>query len=194
MLNQRAKERFQHKDAKTQSYTKNRCQMAENCNCPPEAGKASCELTLQTSPAASRPVSVCPANGQKGKPVQNQTLKAMLRISLRAVIETEYLFCSSSDCPVVYFSADGSQTFSVEQLREAVYQKEPGNPAVPVCYCFQHSLGSIKTASIEQRQTILTDIKQGISAGQCACDLRNPQGSCCLGNVSKAIKSFETSD
>jgi hypothetical protein len=30
---------------------------------------------------------------------------------------------------------------------------------------------------------IVDDIKAGIKAGQCACDLRNPQGTCCLGNV-----------
>jgi hypothetical protein len=76
------------------------------------------------------------------------------------------------------------QTFRVDELREEVYQKEPNNPEVPVCYCFQHTLGSIQAATIDQRQAILEDIKAGIKAEQCVCDLRNPQGACCLGNVS----------
>jgi hypothetical protein len=37
------------------------------------------------------------------------------------------------------------------------------------------------------------DINTGISAEQCACDLRNPQGSCCLGNVRGLIKRLEKS-
>ena len=37
--------------------------------------------------------------------------------------------------------------------------------------------------SPELRKAIIDDISTGINAGQCACDLRNPQGSCCLGNV-----------
>ena len=39
---------------------------------------------------------------------------------------------------------------------------------------------------------IVDDINTGINAGQCACDLRNPQGSCCLGNVRGLIKRIDT--
>jgi hypothetical protein len=35
------------------------------------------------------------------------------------------------------------------------------------------------------------DIDTGINTGQCACDLRNPQGSCCLGNVRGLIKRLQ---
>lgn len=27
-------------------------------------------------------------------------------------------------------------------------------------------------------------------AGHCACEVKNPQGSCCLGNVSKALNQI----
>ena len=40
---------------------------------------------------------------------------------------------------------------------------------------------------------MVDDIHAGINAGQCACDLRNPQGSCCLGNVRGLIKRLEKS-
>ncbi len=43
-----------------------------------------------------------------------------------------------------------------------------------------------------QRAAIVDDINAGIQAGQCACDLRNPQGSCCLGNVREAIKQLDS--
>ena len=159
-------------------------------------GKNVFELKVQAAapaPDSSKTSGICPVNGQKGKPVQRQSVKASLKTSLRAVRETEYFFCAAQECPVVYFTADGTQTFTVEELRETVFQKEPDNPNVLVCYCFQHTVGSLQAATPEQRQSILSDIKEGTNAGQCACDLRNPQGSCCLGNVSKLVKhlSFE---
>src|SRR5689334_5035189 len=76
------------------------------------------------------PQNRCPLSNNPGKVVQNQTLKALLSVSLRAVFETEYFFCADKDCLVVYFTADGTQTFKVTELREAVYQKAPDNPEV----------------------------------------------------------------
>jgi hypothetical protein len=115
----------------------------------------------------------------------------MLAVSLREVRDTDYLFCGAPDCAVVYYSADGAQTFSVDDVREPVYQKRPADDNVPVCYCFGHSVGEIRTASPERRTEILADINAGIRAGQCACDLRNPEGTCCLGNVLALVKSVK---
>lgn len=168
--------------------------MAQSFNRSAEnSGKNVFELKVQAGPATdkAKSIGICPVNGQKGKPVQDQSVKASLKTSLRAVREIEYFFCAAQECPVVYFAADGTQTFTVEELREAVYQKEPDNPNVLICYCFQHTVGSFQAATNEQRQAILSDIKQGTNAGQCACDLRNPQGSCCLGNVSKLVKHLD---
>jgi len=46
-------------------------------------------------------------------------------------------------------------------------------------------VGELLTGSPAERSLIIEDIQAGITAGQCACDLRNPQGTCCLGNVQK---------
>jgi hypothetical protein len=166
--------------------------MLNSCCSNPLAGAETCELP---APALQRPVrqaAFCDSCGEKGKPVQTQTVKAMLAMSLRAVEDGEYLFCRTPTCPVVYFSADGKQTFTVDQLRERVYQKEPQAEEVLVCYCFRHTVGEIRAASPEEHRFILEDINAGIQAGQCACDLRNPQGSCCLGNVRGLIKQYAT--
>jgi hypothetical protein len=112
-------------------------------------------------------------------------------VSLREVQDVEYLFCKTQNCPVVYFSPDGEQTFRVEQVRERVYQKEPESDDVFVCYCFRHTMGELRAASSESRMAIVDDINTGINASQCACDLRNPQGSCCLGNVRGLIKRID---
>lgn len=129
----------------------------------------------------------------KGKPVQGQTVKALLSVSLRAVQDVDYLFCRTWTCPVVYFTLNGEQTFSTAQVRERVYQKEPDSTDVFVCYCFRHTVGELRAASPEGRTALLDDINLGINAGQCACDLRNPQGSCCLGNVRGLLKDIDAS-
>lgn len=186
--------------------------MTVSCCCPPEAGNDVREQPAQNfRPDADvrrmehqnlsdiksderpylrspRATNACPVCSAKGKPVQGQTIKAHLSVSLRAVQDTEYLFCKTQTCPVVYFSPDGEQTLTLEQVRERVYQKEPDGEDVFACYCFRHTVGEIRAASPELRIAIVDDIHKGINTGQCACDLRNPQGSCCLGNVRELIK------
>ena len=146
------------------------------------------ELKIRESYDRSQSVGTCPGSGQKGRPVPHRTIKAFLNPSLRALRETDYFFCPDQECPVVYFTADGTQTFTVEDLHEPVYQKKPDDPHVLICYCFRYTVGSFQAATAEQRQAILLDIKQRTRADQCECDLRNPQGACCLGNVVKLIK------
>jgi hypothetical protein len=125
--------------------------------------------------------SICPTCQKAGKPVETLTLKALLAVSLTELRDVEYHFCPTSDCSTVYFSADGSKYFGEAQLRERVYQKHPDDPNVFVCYCFRHTIESIK----QEPKAVVAAVTQGIKAGLCACDIRNPQGTCCLGNVRK---------
>jgi hypothetical protein len=135
---------------------------------------------------------VCPLCREQGKSVEGQTVKATISVSLREVGEgADYYFCRTKSCPAVYFDDAGKRTFSVDQIRVTVYQKESHNPDVMICYCFRHTVGEIKKGSIGRRQEIIDDINTGIKSGQCACDLRNPQGSCCLGNIRSLIRTLE---
>ncbi|MEK6753140.1 MAG: hypothetical protein AABZ00_12850 [Chloroflexota bacterium] len=165
--------------------------MNELCCASPSVGSDVCELPSSTIQRVSRAAIACPVCGEKGKPVQGQTVKALLSVTLHQMKNVEYLFCRASTCHVVYFTPDGKQTFDTQQVRERVFQKEPDADDVFVCYCFSHTAGEVRAASSETRAAIEGDIRTGIQAGQCACDLRNPQGSCCLGNVGGLIKQFE---
>lgn len=129
----------------------------------------------------------CRACGAKGKTVPLETVKVMAVVSLRCLRSQPYRFCRTSHCPVVYFSIDGMHVLTIDQVRERVYQKEPNEKDVPVCYCFHYSVGDVQNATLAEQESIIADIRAGIAAGQCACELRNPQGSCCLGNVSRII-------
>lgn len=136
----------------------------------------------------------CPLTGTPGKKVDGATIKSMLSISLRRVQDVQYYFCRDSDCHVVYFSEDGQQFFYVKDIREPVYQKEPDNPDVPICYCFRHTPNDIRLQlEATGKADIIADIEAGIQAGQCACDWRNPQGDCCLGNVRQLVKHLSKS-
>ncbi|MEW6286273.1 MAG: hypothetical protein AB1509_08590 [Chloroflexota bacterium] len=126
----------------------------------------------------------CPTNGKAGRRVDTQIVKAMLNLPLNVLRNVEYRFCPDPNCPTVYYSADGSQTFTEADLRERVYQKHPQDADVFVCYCFRHTLGEI----LAEGQRVAAEINLGIKNGQCACDIRNPQGSCCLGNVNAIVK------
>lgn len=172
--------------------------MIQNCCLPVETGQQeageqidNCCAPLQASMGrtAVTPSNRCPTCGQKGKKVERLTLKAMLEVSLLAVRDVPYLFCRTAACPVVYFSADGTQSFTKAQIRVPVHQKEPNDESVLVCYCFYHSPATLRAEWLRTGASrAKADIAQGIKAGHCACEVRNPQGSCCLGNVQAILE------
>ena len=161
--------------------------MSESCDCSPSAGSDVCELRVL--PKTS--VVACPTNQKVGKRVNTQTVKAMLALPLTEIRSVPYWFCPDPACPTVYYGEDGLQTFSEKDLRERVYQKNPQDENVFVCYCFQHTPKSIRAEINTAGKSLVSEyITAGIQAEQCACDVRNPQGSCCLGNVRQIVKTF----
>lgn len=150
-------------------------------DCHPDNQDASC--CLPAAAAAPPQRATCPSCAAPGKVVPVTTVRALLCTSLRVVTNDAYHFCTTADCPVVYFSPEGGQQFTIDQLREPVFQKAPTDPTTLVCYCFQYTRGAVQQVDAPARAQIVADITAGVQASQCACDIRNPQGSCCLGNV-----------
>jgi hypothetical protein len=142
-----------------------------------------CPEPRDTSEGAIR----CPCTGTTGKAVDRQTLKALLtEVALQRLTMTEYRFCPDSGCDIVYFGADGG-TFSTADVRVGVWQKLPfGNR--PICYCFGESEASIREElEATGRSSAAERIREHIAAQRCACEVRNPRGACCLGDVMAAI-------
>lgn len=116
------------------------------------------------------------------------TLKhAVLPDFLKVVNKPGFLFCRTAYCAVVYFHPNG-ETIKRSDLRIRVGLKEALDP-VPVCYCF----GFTERMLLDEIQasghtTIPQRIAAEVEAKHCACEVRNPQGSCCLGNVKAAEK------
>lgn len=146
-----------------------------------------CTLPVENPGEVTR--TLCPGCGREGKPVDLLTVKTLLRHSLMVLQGTTYRFCETETCPIVYFAEDADQTFAEEDLRVRVFQKHPRDPEVLVCYCFLHTVGEIEArARHEGPQAVSREIGQGVREGKCACETRNPQGRCCLGNVRRVEK------
>jgi len=127
----------------------------------------------------------CLVGGHKNKQVQLITIKSLLVPSKLAEIDPSqtYYFCKDADCDVVYFSQ--SQQFMKQDLKVEVYQKEVADD-VPICYCFGWTAKLIEAST--NMNEISASITEHIQAGRCGCEVNNPQGSCCLGNINAEIK------
>ena len=143
------------------------------------------------SPGAEPGARACESCTERGSPVRLQTVKALLtEVALRRVQVTHYRFCANPACGTVYFGDAGDQ-FGIKDIRVPVWQKEP-NDARLLCYCFGETEPDIRRELLEHGRTeVVTRIREHIAAQRCACDLRNPRGACCLGDVMAAVKRIE---
>ncbi|GBE12013.1 hypothetical protein BMS3Abin13_00289 [bacterium BMS3Abin13] len=126
----------------------------------------------------------CLSCGREGKAVKTTTLHSLIKADRQdRIMDSKYLFCGSQGCEVVYFTKDGSHAFYKEDLSVRVGIKE-SSPPRPICYCFNHSVEEIfDEIQRTGKSTVIDDIKSRIKSDGCSCEVKNPQGSCCLGTV-----------
>lgn len=131
---------------------------------------------------------LCQQCGYEGRPVDRTTVQALLKPeALGEVNGSQYVFCETPNCPVVYYAADGTQ-LRKEQVRVRVGLKETEDP-VPLCYCFGVTERMIREEMLRTgRSTAATRIRAEVKAGTCRCEVKNPSGRCCLGQVRQAEK------
>jgi hypothetical protein len=134
--------------------------------------------------------SECPECGKAGRLVERITVKALLRpAALARLSAPAHRFCATPRCPVVYFGRE--EAFVCDDLIVTVFQKELEGTRT-FCYCFAVTEADIRRELLEtghssafERITVL------VNADRCACEVKNPQGRCCLGNVAEATKRIE---
>lgn len=130
---------------------------------------------------------VCLSCQGPSQPVTLRTLRLMLKPEFfDQVGESQYRFCASPACPVVYFSRECCFTSDALRIRVGLKEKDG---LIPLCYCFGFNEQDLQ-AEIQGKGH--TTIPQRISAltkeRMCACEECNPSGACCLGEVTKAVK------
>lgn len=142
-------------------------------------------------PALREAKGSCPASGTRGKPVELLTVKALLtEAALGRVSHTAHWFCPDPSCDVVYFDAEGA-SYVQREIRVAVWQKEPFGDRT-VCYCFGESEQRMRAEVLKTgRSEAIDRVRAHIAAGRCACEVRNPRGACCLGDVAAAVGRVE---
>lgn len=132
---------------------------------------------------------LCMVCGKRGLPVSRKTLEHLLRPESRVALrDVPYYFCQTPECRIVYFSNDPIHRFTKEDLTVRVGMKESEDP-IPICYCFNFTERDIlEEVKRNGKSRIFEEIAANVKAGLCACEIKNPSGRCCLGNVQRTIR------
>ncbi len=136
---------------------------------------------------------LCPSCHTKAKGVLAKTLEHLLIDKTKEKLTSleGFYFCKTPSCKVVYFK-DAIQ-LTQKDIMVVVGHKEGATPAT-VCYCFNWTKEKIQAQLDETgKSTALKEIKEKMKNPGCACEILNPSGGCCLGDVSKVIKELQSS-
>lgn len=147
-----------------------------------------CSLPVDTADVTP---GVCPKSATHGKRVPLITLKSLLlpRALEHLKPDMTYYFCPEATCEVTYIN-DGGDFFTLTDLKVPVYPKDDGDD-VPVCYCFGWTRRRLREDLARHGHSTSPErIKANVQCGVCGCEVNNPQGSCCLGNVQRTIREM----
>lgn len=134
------------------------------------------------------PQNACKQCGEIGRAVSRQTVAHHVKSEKLSTVGDEvYKFCSSQNCAIVYYAAS-DQVFTVSEVRELITAKTTGD-ARPLCYCFGFNEGFARREIARTGENSVTElVSRFVKEKLCACEIRNPSGACCLGEVNKAVR------
>lgn len=119
----------------------------------------------------------CPHCGSRIHEVSVRTIHHHIRQPwLWQAQASHYFHCGNVQCDLVYWGDDGSELLKT-RLREDASSNDL------VCYCFGVS-GADLRSNPEVRNYLVTQTRER----QCACEIRNPAGRCCLTTGAISIK------
>ena len=137
----------------------------------------------------------CPRCGAKGRNVKAITVKSHVNAATKQSLGLleGFRFCPTADCANAYYRPEDGVVVDKKNTRFPIFQKET-TPERLVCYCFQHSVQEIVAeVSSTGDSKVIQEIKENCKRGMDDCARNNPQGSCCLGNVSKVVRAAKGS-
>jgi len=129
----------------------------------------------------------CGDCGGVGRTVERRTVMHHVKSEKLFSVNNEGLqFCPTATCSVVYYSESG-KTFTVGDVRELVTSKTAGDER-PLCYCFGFTEGYVRSEiTLTGRSSVKELVNQFIKERLCACEIRNPSGVCCLGEINRTV-------
>jgi len=130
---------------------------------------------------------VCPGCGLPAFPVSRQTMLHQLQFpDNQRIGDEDYLFCSSRDCHVGYFSS--SESIAKNRMRAF----QPGQQPM-LCHCFDISESAYLAALADgTAQDVKAFVIQKTKEKLCACESRNPSGRCCLADFKRMEKARDS--
>lgn len=132
-------------------------------------------------------VRACPGCGNEGRTVDPATVAALTHV--RVAPNQRFRLCRSLECEVVYHGDRGA-VLALGDLHLVPGFKTTSDQGL-VCYCFLHSRAEIERELRAIGETTVPErIKKEIKVGNCACEVRNPAGRCCLGEVNEAVAAI----
>ena len=156
--------------------------------CAALGSTGSCDILVGQTDAKTE--TRCSACGNEGRPVAGQTILHHVKHEhLERIGDEAFRFCGDQQCPVVYYGDRGTR-FSVDEVRELVSAKVIGDER-PICYCFGFTERDAREEIVRTgSSTIPATVSGLIKSGMCACEIRNPSGACCLGEVNRIVKGL----
>ena len=147
-----------------------------------------CKLPEPAAAADDR----CQQCGEKGRRVLRETMESLLKPdSLERLSDEPYYFDRTPECRVTYFSNEAESYFHKNDLTVRVGLKETESP-IALCYCFGHTAESVREELLATgRSTVSERITAEVQADNCSCEVKNPSGTCCLGDVNRAVHQIQ---
>jgi len=134
----------------------------------------------------------CPKCNENAKGVLGKTLQHLLTNEAKENLSCfdEFYYCKSVSCEVIYFK--DKTILTQKDMSVVVGLKKDANPAT-VCYCFEWTKEKIMDEiNLDGSSSALADIKNKMDTIGCQCEILNPSGGCCLGDVSKVTKEIKS--
>lgn len=118
----------------------------------------------------------CPQCGTACKSVELLTLYHQIRFpENQAIVSGMYYFCPNKDCATAYFSNTGK---NIPKQHLTTHQDLQNDK---LCYCFDIDAADYQAAlNSNQAEAIKNFVIEKTKSGECACEIRNPSGQCCL--------------
>ena len=115
----------------------------------------------------------------KGKVVPSDLVRFHVTRPLQRRLEGKrYSFCEDSGCRIVYYTSDG-EAFTVDDVRKPPAYKS-GDSADLLCFCF-----GVTGDDLARPPDQIDYIRERVRRQECACDVLNPSGDCCLGSIGR---------
>lgn len=130
----------------------------------------------------------CPHCDCRAAPVDFPTVRFAVRqpFAIADLVDHDWAVCTTPDCSIYYFAVDApDRTIAVGDLRRMPATKSADEDAT-FCFCFDLPRATVRGLDA---LAAIAYVRARVAAGECACDVLNPSGSCCLGSITAERKA-----